>query len=109
MTLENISPISFTWHDLVGEKLEGETGHANMKTQMLGAIRLRQVEYSANYFADHWCNKGHIVFVISGELTIEHIDKTELTLKSGVTYVVGDNSMLHKAKSTAGATALIVD
>ena len=109
MTLENINPTSFNWDNLIAEKFDGETGYATIKTQIIGTIKLRQVEYSRNYLADHWCDKGHIIFVISGQLIIEHKDNTKLMLSNGSTYVVGDNSMAHKVKSTDGATVLIID
>lgn len=109
MKLENINPTSFDWDDLAGERFEGETGYATIKAQHAGAIQLRQVAYSTNYLADHWCDKGHVVFVISGQLIIQHKDNTEIVLNSGSTYVVGDDSMAHRATSTSGATVLIVD
>lgn len=109
MTLENINPTSFHWDNLIAEKFDGESGCTIIKTQYVGTIKIRYVEYSANYLADHWCTKGHIVYVISGALIIEHNDKTELLLNHGSTYIVGDNSMAHKAKSVNGATVFIVD
>jgi hypothetical protein len=109
MTIETISPTSFNWDNLTSENYDGETGSATIKTQTVGSIQIRQIEYSKNYRADHWCDKGHIVFVVSGQLVIEHQDKTTHILGSGATYVVGDNSMAHKAISTEGAVVLIVD
>ena len=109
MIIENINPTLFNWENIVAEKCNGANGYAIIKTQILGTIKIRHVEYSSNYLADHWCNKGHIVFVICGQLIIEHNDNTELIINSGSTYVVGDNSNAHKAKSTDGATVLIVD
>ena len=109
MIIEYINPTLFNWDNLVAEKFDGETGYATIKTQIVGTIKIRQVKYSSNYLADHWCDKGHIVFVISGQLILEHINKTELVINSGSTYVVGDNSMAHKAKSTVGSLVLIID
>lgn len=109
MILENISPISFNWNNLVSEKFEGETGYTIIKAHSVGTIKLRYVEYSTHYLANHWCDKGHLVFVISGQLIIEHKDNTVITLHKGSAYVVGDNAMAHKAKSTEGATVIIVD
>lgn len=109
MKIENIYPTSFDWDALTAEKSNGETGYATCKTQNFGSIKLRQVEYSTNYLADHWCDKGHVVIVVKGELIIQHINQTELTINCGSTYVVGDNSMAHKTKSIVGATALIID
>jgi len=109
MVIENISPQSFNWENIIAERLEGETGYTLIKTQSAGSIKIRQVEYSANYLADHWCDKGHVVCVISGQLIIEHQDGTEHTLTGGSTYVVGDNSKAHRAKSSVGALVIIVD
>ncbi len=109
MTIELNMPISFNWENVEAEKYEGEYGFAIIKTQNVGNIKLRQVEYSKNYLADHWCDKGHIVFIVSGQIVIEHIDNSEIVLNIGSTYVVGDNSLKHKVKSTNGATVLIID
>lgn len=109
MIIENINPTSFNWDNLEDEVFQGETGYAIVKTQLFGSIKLRRVEYSRNYLADHWCDKGHIVFVISGQLILEHIDHSEHIVNIGSTYVVGDNSMSHRAKTVDGAIVLIVD
>lgn len=109
MIIEKISPQSFNWENSVTERFEGETGYTQIKTHSAGTIKIRQVEYSTNYLADHWCDKGHVVCVLSGQLTIEHKDGSEHTVTSGSNYVVGDNSMAHRAKSMSGAIVIIVD
>lgn len=109
MIIASINPTSVNWDNLVAEKIDGETGYADIKTQIFGAIKIREVEYSRNFLADHWCEKGHIVYVISGQLVLEHTDNTEHVINSGSLYVVGDNTMAHKAKSADGAKVLIVD
>jgi hypothetical protein len=109
MNIENIDPTTFNWDNINTEKANGELGYAIIKTQEFDIIKIRQVEYSKNYLADHWCDKGHILFVTSGQLIIEHRNNTEVTLNSGSAYVVGDNTMAHKAKSVNGALVLIID
>ena len=109
MTLPPIPPTAFNWDDLVAETFPGASGHATVWTQNVENIRLRQVRYSAGYVADHWCDKGHVVFVVSGQLILEHKDHPARVIDQGSTYVVGDNSMPHKALSKTGATAWIVD
>lgn len=109
MNIEYLLPNSFHWDQVSIETLNGETGHARIKTQVMGTIKIRQVDYSANYQADHWCVKGHLVFVLSGQLVLEHKNNTVNTLNKGSVYVVGDDSMAHKAKSQEGASVLIVD
>ena len=109
MTIENFLPLSFDWNNIPTQKVNGETGFSTIKTQTLGEITIRHIEYSNNYTADHWCEKGHIVFIIQGELIIEHKDNSIHSLKSGMTYLIGDNTLAHKAKSEFGAKALIID
>lgn len=109
MTIENFSPHTFTWDQIPWEKANGETGFAIVKSKAIGNIKVRKVEYSKNYLADHWCDKGHIVFVVDGQLIIEHKDHSIHTIDIGMTYLVGDNSMSHKAKAVNGATAIIID
>ncbi len=109
MIIDKFSPESFYWDKIPSDKTNGETGFAITRAKAIGAIKIRQVEYSANYLADHWCEKGHIIFVVNGELIIEHKDQSKHTLNSGMTYMVGDDSMPHRAMTTSGATLLIVD
>lgn len=109
MIIEHLLPKSFQWNHVAAEKVDGLSGYANIKTQVLGSIKIRQVDYSPNYEADHWCEKGHLVFVLSGQLVLEHKDNKVQTLNKDSVYVVGDDSMAHKAKSNEGATVIIVD
>jgi len=109
MKIENFNPLSFDWNNISTQQVNGETGFAIIKTQTLGEIKIRHIEYSSNYTADHWCDKGHIVFIIKGELKIEHKDNSIHYIKSGMTYLIGDNTLAHKAKSELGAIALIID
>lgn len=87
----------------------GETGMAYWRTQQFGPIRVRMVEYSANYLADHWCKKGHILLCISGELHTELEDGRTYTLTPGMSYQVADNAEAHRSSTTDGATLFIVD
>ncbi len=87
----------------------GITGTATRKTFQMGDIRIRMAEYSANYFADHWCHKGHIIYCISGEMVTELEDGRQFTLSQGMTYHVGDNSEAHRSRSVNGCTLFVVD
>ena len=109
MTIDSFLPLSFDWDSIPTQKIDGETGFCTIKTKTLGEIKIRHIEYSANYSADHWCDKGHIVFIIDGELKIEHKDNSIHTLQGGMTYLIGDNTLAHQAKSKLGAKALIID
>ena len=87
----------------------GEVGIARWRTQQFGAVRVRLVEYSAGYRADHWCHKGHILFCIAGELETELADGRLFRLTSGMSYQVADGAEPHRSRTDTGATLFIVD
>ena len=87
----------------------GTTGHATWRTVERGNVRVRMVEYSANYLADHWCERGHVVLVLSGELISELKDGNSVTLASGMSYEVADGASSHRSRTENGATLFIVD
>lgn len=97
------------WSALAKEEHKGTTGIATWRVFRMGDIRIRMVEYSANYFADHWCNKGHIIYCIDGDMITELEDGREFTLSKGMTYHVGDNSNAHRSRSANGCSLFIVD
>ena len=87
----------------------GITGKALWRTQQFGEIRVRMVEYTAGYLADHWCQKGHVLFCLVGELQTELEDGRLFTLKPGMSYQVADNAEPHRSSTAIGATLFIVD
>ncbi len=87
----------------------GETGTSFWQTIQLPGLRLRIVEYSAGYLADHWCQKGHIVHCFEGEFVSEMQDGETFSLKKGMTYIVSDNLSSHRSVSENGVKLLIVD
>jgi hypothetical protein len=93
------------------EKIEykGETGVAYWQTVQLGGLRIRLVEYSSGYLADHWCQKGHIVHCLEGEFVSELNKGEKIRLKKGETYVVSDNLSSHRSVCESGTRLLIVD
>lgn len=97
------------WNDIPAEEHKGTTGRALWKIFNMGDIRIRMVEYSAGYFADHWCSKGHIIYCITGEMITELEDGREFILAQGMTYHVGDASDAHRSRSVNGCTLFIVD
>ena len=78
-------------------------------TQQFGPIRVRMVEYSAGYKADHWCHKGHVLLCIKGELHTELEDGRIFVLKSGMSYQVADLAEAHRSFTETGASLFIVD
>ena len=52
-------PFTLTdWSSVEPVRYPGETGYAEWRTLEVGDIRIRVVEYSPGYLADHWCDRG---------------------------------------------------
>ncbi|SEI21229.1 DHCW motif cupin fold protein [Pseudomonas asplenii] len=97
------------WSKIEATVHPGATGTAYWRTCQFGAIRVRQVEYSPGYLADHWCRKGHILLCLEGQLETELEDGREFTLTAGMSYQVADNAEAHRSSTSTGATLFIVD
>lgn len=109
MELRDI-PFGITdWRAVDPTEHAGEQGVAHWRTRMFGDIRVRMVEYSAGYRADHWCSKGHILFCVAGELRTELQDGRSFVLTPGMSYQVADGADAHKSVTDIGATLFIVD
>jgi len=87
----------------------GDSGKALWRTRQFGDIRVRLVEYTPGYLADHWCSKGHILLCLEGELTTELADGRIFTLTPGVSYQVADGAEPHRSHTRVGAKLFIVD
>ena len=70
---------------------------------------MRMVEYSPGYVADHWCEKGHILLCVNGELHTRLKDGRVVVLTSGMSYEVADGVEPHRSEAPDGATLFIVD
>ncbi len=87
----------------------GESGTARQQTLVAGPYRIRKVRYSAGYRADHWCERGHIVLVLTGDVTVELRGTRAATAPAGRVFWVGDGQEAHRISSEAGAELFIVD
>lgn len=97
------------WSEVAPTQHAGESGTAVWRTRHFGSVRVRMVEYSANYRANHWCEKGHILLCLAGELHTELADGRVFSLTAGTSYQVADNMDAHRSSSPNGATLFIVD
>jgi hypothetical protein len=97
------------WDAIPRVQHNGESGMAFWQTLQLQVLRIRIVEYSKGYMADHWCQKGHIVHCLEGEFISESQDGNEFLLTKGMTYVVSDNVSSHRSKVKEGVKLLIID
>jgi hypothetical protein len=105
----NISFETTDWNNLPVIEHPGETGVAYWRTLQYRGLRIRCVEYSANFLGDHWCEKGHIMFCLEGEMITELSDGTKHLLTKGVSYQVSDNLSSHRTSSKTGVKLFIVD
>lgn len=97
------------WGNVPTTRHEGETGFALWRTRQFGDLRVRMVEYSPGYKANHWCTKGHILLVIAGELETELADGRVFKMKPGTSYQVADGAEPHRSSTRPGARLFIVD
>jgi hypothetical protein len=109
MDMKNIPFDTTDWSQIAPTEHKGETGMAYWRTRQFDNIRVRMVEYSPGYLADHWCSKGHILLCLEGELHTELADGRKFVLTAGVSYQVADNSEPHRSYTTTGVKLFIVD
>lgn len=105
-------PIPFhvtDWEQLPVTEHRGEKGMSTWRTITYNDLRIRVVEYSPGYFADHWCQRGHILYCLEGSMTTELTNGQTFELKAGMSYEVSDDMSSHRSFTESGAKLLIVD
>ena len=109
MKMTNIPFGTTDWSEVERTEHPGKTGVAYWRTRQFGELRVRMVEYSKNYLADHWCQKGHILLILEGELVTEFKDGGLATLKPSQSYQVADDTRAHRSMTVGGTKLFIVD
>lgn len=109
MNDKNIPFQTIDWTNVPKTEHAGEKGIAYWQTLKFAGLRIRIVEYSAGYAADHWCEKGHIVHCLEGEFVNEQKDGTNSVLTKGMSYVVSDDLSSHRSTTQNGARLMIID
>jgi quercetin dioxygenase-like cupin family protein len=109
MNMTNIPFGTTDWETFPRTEHAGITGMAYWRTRDFAGIRVRMVEYTAGYLADHWCSKGHILLCLSGELMTELEDGRVFVLKPGMSYQVADNAEAHRSSTKVETKLFIVD
>jgi hypothetical protein len=107
--MTNIPFQTIDWNNIPKVEHKGETGSAFWQTIQFGGLRVRIVEYTSGYLADHWCQKGHIVHCITGKFISELENGEVFELNEGMTYIVSDNLSSHRSISEDGVKLLIID
>ncbi len=97
------------WNAVPATEHAGESGVAIWRTVEAGDVRVRMIEYSPGYEADHWCSRGHILLVLEGELTTELQDGRLVTLTAGMSYQVAHDTAPHMSRTEVGAKLFVVD
>jgi hypothetical protein len=97
------------WTQVPPVQYHGESGHASWRTINHDSLRIRMVEYSPGYIADHWCTRGHVIFCLEGSMTTVLSDGRKFELTEGMSYEVSDDLSSHRTSSEAGVKLLIVD
>ncbi len=106
---QNIPFQMIDWQKIPKIEHKGETGVAYWQTLEFQGLRIRIVEYSAGYLADHWCQKGHIVHCLEGDVVNEQKNGTKSILTKGMSYVVSDNLSSHRSYTENGVKLIIID
>jgi len=109
MDMTGIPFATTDWSAVEQTEHKGERGLAYWRTRQFGSIRVRMVDYTPGYLADHWCSKGHILLCLEGELTTELKDGRKFVLKPGMSYQVSDQAEAHRSYTSPGARLFIVD
>ncbi len=109
MDMKKIAFSTTNWSEINPTEHPGEIGTAFWRTQQFNDIRVRLVEYTPGYRADHWCTKGHILLCLEGELHTELADGRKFVLTPGISYQVADNTEPHQSCTPTGAKLFIVD
>lgn len=110
MKLPTLPFTAVDWHGLPATEHAGESGHATWRTMNNGDVRMRVVEYSPGYVADHWCDRGHVIYVLEGTLETELKDGRRFSFTAGSGYTVSDfGDAAHRSSTVTGAKLFIVD
>jgi len=109
MSKQNIPFQTIDWSLIPKIEYQGEKGAAFWQTVQFGGLRIRIVKYSKGYLADHWCQRGHIVYCLEGEFITEQENGEKTVLKKGMTYVVSDDLSSHRSIAENGVKLLIID
>jgi hypothetical protein len=109
MQIKDVPFCTTDWSKIEPTKHPGVTGEAYWRTLEVGNIRVRMVEYTPGYMADHWCSRGHVLLVLEGELVTELSDGRKFTLTPGTSYQVANEANPHRSHTKSGAKLFIVD
>ena len=97
------------WNSVEATTHPGASGSAHWRTRQFGDVRVRMLEYTPGYSADHWCSKGHFLLCLEGELETRLADGRSFTLRPGRSYHVADDAEPHRSATRTGAKLYVID
>lgn len=109
MVIENVPFCTVDWSTVPAIRHPGVTGESFWRTFEMGNIRVRMVEYTPGYLADHWCSRGHVILCLEGEMVTELSDGRKFPLRPGMSYQVAEDINPHRSYTEKGARLFIVD
>jgi len=110
MRIEGVPLTVTAWDEVPAVEHRGETGTSTWRIVERGNLRVRVVDYSAGFKSDHWCARGHVLYVLEGELDLRLKDGREFVLSPGMSFQAEDDeSNPHLAWTDRGARVFIVD
>jgi hypothetical protein len=110
MKIPDLPFTAIDWAAVPSVDYPGETGTATWRTMTAGDVRVRMVEYSPGYTADHWCARGHVILIVDGEMTAELQDGRRFVLTAGMGYMASDDATNpHRSHTERGCRLFIVD
>ena len=109
MRIANLPFGTVDWSEVEATTHAGTHGAARWRTRQFGDVRVRMLDYSPGYEADHWCSKGHFLLCLDGEIETELADGRRITLTAGMSYQVADGAEAHRSRSRTGARLFVVD
>jgi quercetin dioxygenase-like cupin family protein len=86
-----------------------EGSPSSRRTRTFSGMNVRVVELAPGHNNEFWCEKGHVIHCLEGEVTIEIQGGGTYLLRAGMTCHVGDCSDPHRGRTTTGAKLFLVD
>ncbi len=87
---------------------EVPTKGVRQKTLKQNTQQVRLLEFSDQLLEEEWCTKGHIGYVLEGELSIDFKGKVVHYVKGDGLWIMPGEKYGHKALIAKGKSALLV-
>ena len=97
------------WDAIEGVIQNGISGTSMSKEIHTGSSRVRLTEYSPNYKSAEWCENGHIIYCIHGEITIQLKNGQEYRLCPGNSLILSEEDHHIGITGVSGAKIFVVD